>query len=411
MENQHLKQSEQEDRSQSQSLSAPQSADMGAQPPSDPSGIHAAANQSPQVQQLKSYQEVANGSAQVSQLKSLQAGANQGALQRKAVGSPSAPIQMRWANEGSLSQQQGEYLKTRLQQDPLAALLEMGRNEGMEAELATLEKLRANAGNFPAAVQAVNETIQTLIFGEGIWTTLAIVIKVEDIIDSFMEGGDEAGEESHDFAGEAPEEIIDPWNDVYAELLSSDLFMRIIYNWVLFKGYSVENFESKYWHWFYNGVTTREGFQQIFNTPQQRSEPIQMARTPNTVSTQAQYQTKNFGQFQNVSYMRDGVGNIDFTSTHGAPTTWQNPVKGGSLINLNHGSKQHRYGIMSSGKKVEIPKASRSQHFAIGDRLLPGNGRAGAWTWHHLSSEYEMVLVDMTVHAKHGHNGGVHLWK
>ena len=75
---------------------------------------------------------------------------------------------------------------------------------------------------------------------------------------------------------------------------------------------------------------------------------------------------------------------------------------------------------LSKANKV-IDKKNRAQHFAIGDFLYSKNTgktkasdttnlRKGKWTWHHMPDPYKMVLVDMTVHAKHGHNGGVYLW-
>jgi len=64
---------------------------------------------------------------------------------------------------------------------------------------------------------------------------------------------------------------------------------------------------------------------------------------------------------------------------------------------------------MPSGTSVSLATASRPQHFAIADALYE-NEREATWTWHHLSEQYKMVLVDMRVHAKHGHNGGIHIW-
>ncbi|MEK6686537.1 MAG: hypothetical protein AABY99_09145 [Pseudomonadota bacterium] len=133
---------------------------------------------------------------------------------------------------------------------------------------------------------------------------------------------------------------------------------------------------------------------------------VQMARKGNTVSGPKDYSTHNFGDFKKVAYTTDAKGSIDFTS----PTqkgTWSNPVYGGSLVNLS-----------TAGKTID--KKNRPQHFALGDYLYAKqfgkkasattNLRKGKWTWHHLPTQYQMVLVDMTVHAKHGHNGGVYLW-
>jgi len=133
----------------------------------------------------------------------------------------------------------------------------------------------------------------------------------------------------------------------------------------------------------------------------------QLARKGNTVSGPKSYATKNVGSFVNVSYRTDGQGCIDFSNPFNS-TTWKNPVLAGSGVNLSAANKT-------------IDKKNRAQHFAIGDLLYAKkqgkskasyttNLRSGKWTWHHLPATYKMVLVDMTVHAKHGHNGGVYLW-
>jgi hypothetical protein len=133
----------------------------------------------------------------------------------------------------------------------------------------------------------------------------------------------------------------------------------------------------------------------------------QLARKGNTESGPKTYATKNVGSFKDVSYKTDGKGCIDFSNPF-KKKTWSNPVLAGSKVNL------------SSAKKT-IDTKNRAQHFAIGDLLYANNNgfnkasdttklRSGKWTWHHLPAPYEMVLVDMTVHAKHGHNGGVYLW-
>lgn len=139
---------------------------------------------------------------------------------------------------------------------------------------------------------------------------------------------------------------------------------------------------------------------------------VMMKRTGNTDSYQEKYTTANFGEFKKVTYRRDGKGNITFSKTK-SHKVWKDPIKPSTHVRLNKGMKNKKYGIMSGGQKVKLATASRAQHFAIGDKVCSWakNNRAGKWTWHHLSKEYEMVLVDMRVHAKHGHNGGVLLWK
>lgn len=131
----------------------------------------------------------------------------------------------------------------------------------------------------------------------------------------------------------------------------------------------------------------------------------QFARKPNVVSG-----PKSYGAYKDVAYKTDDKGCIDFSTTHGLPTAWSDPVDPGTEVELS-----------KAGKTINTK--DRTQHFAIGDHLLAkakfGSGgkasqitnyRKSKWTWHHLKDPYKMVLVDMLVHAKHGHNGGVHIW-
>nr|MCU0464922.1 HNH endonuclease [Anaerolineae bacterium] len=153
---------------------------------------------------------------------------------------------------------------------------------------------------------------------------------------------------------------------------------------------------------------------------------IQTARTGNTYSVNSGYKgTSNAADYDNVVYLRDGGGNINFatnptatvTSYNGTETPtidskdikWADPMDTASLVQMSNDLTDAEYGLMPSGKKVKLKTATRSQHFAIADDLY-SNSRTGTWTWHHLSEKYKMILVDMRVHAKHGHNGGVLLW-
>jgi hypothetical protein len=170
-----------------------------------------------------------------------------------------------------------------------------------------------------------------------------------------------------------------------------------------------------------NYLDDHEGLEMEEEIEYDEEEPMQFARNGNTITGPKSYKTKKFGQFTNVSYKTDSKGSIDFSKNFKVGrqrVTWKNPVVPGTQVKLNEGmkgAKNRKFGFLSNGTKVNIPKASRSQHFSIGDRILKKKKknikRAGSYTWHHLTKEYEMVLVDMTVHAKHGHNGGVYLWK
>lgn len=206
-----------------------------------------------------------------------------------------------------------------------------------------------------------------------------------------------------------------------------------------------------YFQWKLGGVYTRQRFQQLVMQMIQESNPnqqaqasqnvegegmvidtkrdngiIQLARTPNTYSVNGDYQgASNGSDYDNVIYLRDDGGNIDFAedpedilddynSTEDPEIDaddikWEDPMDYASRVQMSYDLTDPEYGLMPSGKKVKLKTATRPQHFAIADDLY-NNDRAGTWTWHHLSERYEMILVDMRVHAKHGHNGGVLLW-
>lgn len=190
------------------------------------------------------------------------------------------------------------------------------------------------------------------------------------------------------------------------------------------------NLANPYQQWLLGGVYTRAQFKQLIGLPvnsaDDTSQIIQRARTGNSYTLNGGYDAaaRTF-RYDNVIYYRDGGGNIDFAqdpqtiraaynaaesgNVQPAAINWTNPVRAGSELQMSIlGDKET--GVMPSGKKVELKKASRPQHFAIADYLYPQHNRQGTWTWHHLTARYKMLLVDMNVHAKHGHNGGVHLW-
>lgn len=131
--------------------------------------------------------------------------------------------------------------------------------------------------------------------------------------------------------------------------------------------------------------------------------PIQFARKGNTITGPKTY-TGKMGFYYNISYKTGDKGDIDFKNPY-AGHIYTNTVLDNSYIDL----------------PANIDKSNRAQHFAIADKLYAHkygisnaswttNLRKGRYTWHHLVTPRNMVLVDMTVHAKHGHNGGVYLW-
>jgi len=191
---------------------------------------------------------------------------------------------------------------------------------------------------------------------------------------------------------------------------------------------------EKFQIWLYAPVSqnTRSGFKKLIGlgrivSPMDNVRNIvQTARTGNTYSVNGDYTgASNAFDYDNVIYLRDGDGNIDFDDDPAdyvkgynksedpeidkKDIKWDDPMDNGSEVQMSNDLTDTEYGLMPSGKKVELKSATRPQHFAIADDLYD-NDRAGTWTWHHLSDRYKMILVDMRVHAKHGHNGGVHLW-
>ncbi len=122
--------------------------------------------------------------------------------------------------------------------------------------------------------------------------------------------------------------------------------------------------------------------------------------------------TKNYGSGY-YQYNYDSKDNIDDFSDNIATSTpkGKDPVDSSSLVNLDEGTGTGQ-GEMLSGNTVDIVGASRSRHFSIADRLNDGTpaDRKGTYTWHHLTPEYYMVLVDMEVHNKFWHKGGVSFW-
>jgi hypothetical protein len=267
----------------------------------------------------------------------------------------------------------------------------------------------------------------------------------DDTEDVFIVSSPETDESDHGAENDAgaEEQLID-WHELsdqgiqrslqtttpYGTGLLFNIFMQLVAYHCKKAGIDIpSSLPERFMAWL-SGVKTRAQFKQIIGlTPgfnDNVTEIIQRARTPNTYSYNTDYTGDSNGfEYKNVVYYLDGDGNIDFKKN---PSTiinaynnatgnkikassikWKYPVKDASEVQMSNDLKDKEQGIMPSGKKVKLKTASRPQHFAIADMLYP-NSRAGTWTWHHLTPHYKMVLVDMKVHAKHGHNGGVHIW-
>jgi hypothetical protein len=186
-----------------------------------------------------------------------------------------------------------------------------------------------------------------------------------------------------------------------------------------------------YNEWYDSGVKTRDGFKKLLNkcptsdgnnlkrhsesdinNSDSKRSRLQMQRNGNTISYQKEYNTDNYGKFEEITYTRDGVGNINFSNVT-KQGTWQDPVNGQTNVQLNKGLRNKQYGLTKRGMKIHLATSSREQHFSIANRIM-GYSDAGSpdnWTWHHKTTKYEMVLVDRQVHRKHGYNGGILLWK
>jgi hypothetical protein len=274
----------------------------------------------------------------------------------------------------------------------------------------------------------------------GLSTEHTISRQVKPVMQRIVDSVEtEADDDGHGAGVDAAESLID-WSQLTqqaAERLTDNTLFNIFCNLVAYHyqraGKAVPNVEhlvEPYKAWKSGGVFTRAKFKTLINLQTTEydnvNDIIQMARTGHTWSRNGDYTgTSNAFKYDEVIYWRDEDGNIDFDTNPAnevfsfngtevpvvktADMTWQDPVEHASRISMNNDLTDKKLGIMPSGKSVPLATASRSQHFAIADMLYP-NDRTGTWTWHHLKKKYEMVLVDMKVHAKHGHNGGVHIW-
>jgi hypothetical protein len=163
-----------------------------------------------------------------------------------------------------------------------------------------------------------------------------------------------------------------------------------------------------------------EGDKSVVRLQRAPEEIVQRKANPNTVSFKAKYTTSLFGVFKNVGYLRDAKANIDFPNAQAHATrVWNDPSIAGSLVNLAQGSANPKRGFISAKQTVKIaPGGTRGDHFEIANYLSGlnpgGNARQSPpnKTWHHLTiAGYHMHLVDMKVHKKHCHVGGMNFWK
>lgn len=157
---------------------------------------------------------------------------------------------------------------------------------------------------------------------------------------------------------------------------------------------------------FEKNIPTKELYEYYYEKPlmQYKLENVIMQRKP--------IKLRSDGQTHQYDYALGANYNIDFSANKiaGEP----DPVNHPSRVNLTSGCTIPKWGIMRSGKMVKIaPNGKRAQHFSIADRLYP-NTRGNTWTWHHLDTPYQMVLVDSAVHCPgfggFFHWGGMKFW-
>jgi len=311
--------------------------------------------------------------------------------------------------------------RERVWKDPLHELANIGHELGM-TEAATALHWRVATAHESGNVELIDEArtmLRHALASDQAWTIGQLLA---DTLDHLHLPDDTMGDPEHaeDQGSENPEEELDPGDLMLSEIefheqtvLAVALATRHPELYRQFKerarAVGVEPTHYQFLIWFNQGVLTRSQFKMQI----EGDTPMQMARKPGTLSYQAGYTTHKHGNFKDVTYKLDNLGSIDFSKVN-KQKVWKNPMKPGSEVQLNKGSGKANYGITLSGTKIKIPGASRGQHFSMANRIMNngfGSSSPTDWTWHHLTTYYKMVLVDRTVHAKHGHNGGVYVWK
>lgn len=362
---------------------------------------------------------------------------------------PGPPVaQGVWLMTG-LEDEQKEAVSKAALENPYHAFILWLRLAGKALEL---DYLKTNDGLIGQIIGQINETFFDTFQEKGIFTFRYLMGIVEGNLEVLgtLTGGTvaedvETDDSDHPEGEDAKLELID-WTELTPTGLSEledkkdefgqpvlfNIFMNLVnYHYQKAGANPGVDLVQAFKTWYSSGVKTRAKFKELIGLNpvhgDNQNEIIQPKRTGNSFAHSARYDGRSVKfEFQNVIYYRDSDGNIDFTkdprklvSSYNAATKqklkqsdikWTDPQDGKSKVQMQNHLKNKRKGVMPSGKEVEIAKASRGQHFAIADMLYP-NKRGGAWTWHHLTDEYKMVLVDMEAHRKHGHNGGVFIWK
>jgi len=312
-------------------------------------------------------------------------------------------------------------VKQKVWKDPLHELANFGHQLGM-TEAATALHSRVAIAYESGNVELIDEArtaLRLALNSDQAWTIEQLLTHTLDHLHLPNDTMDDP-EHAEDLGRDNPEEELDA-GDLKLQEIDSDEQVALAVALAtrhpeLFQQFKdradavgVEPTHYQFLMWFNQGVLTRSQFKMQI----EGDTPMQMARTPGALSYQAGYTTHKHGNFKDVTYKLDNLGSIDFGKVN-KKKVWKNPMKPGSEVQLNKGSGKANYGITLSGTKIKIPGASRGQHFSMANRIMKngfGNSSPTDWTWHHLTTYYKMVLVDRTVHAKHGHNGGVYVWK
>jgi hypothetical protein len=335
---------------------------------------------------------------------------------RSSSDDAAAPVQRRPTGarpvlQGAWAVAMTEAQVKRAQEDPIDVLLDVAEpyrallGDGLD----TISNLYLNpTGQADEAQLADMKQFLLTALGSGMWDLPSLVQGTLHAASDPRELVGADADHEDEIETDAPE--IEITEDNYTEyLVPSQLgggTLRAIFDKMAVKYITPRSdVDWAYRQWANGGPLTKAGFARLFQPPQSH------ARLAGSVSFQPTYVTNNFGTFNNVSYTLGAKGAIDFTNPT-AQTTWSNPVDATTRVDLHHGCAKAGHGITKNNTAVDIKKASRQQHFSIANRIrgYPGTGSPGGWTWHHEPAKYSMVLVDRTVHQKHGHNGGFFLW-
>ncbi|CAH9053892.1 hypothetical protein PSECIP111951_00915 [Pseudoalteromonas holothuriae] len=213
-------------------------------------------------------------------------------------------------------------------------------------------------------------------------------------------------------------------------------FKNILGSYVGLESYGGDEVVEIFNEYMAMGVTTKSEFIDSFVDSGSHDHGYEMHSDPNELDgSQVVIQQKrnpgfsgpkNYGKYKKMLFKKDKPdASIDFDRGLGESSVKKNN-KPNSFVNLalmmTNGKINQTIYDPHKKKTVACPRAgqkfdkeNRDQHFAMADMLYYINhgtkpNRVGTWTWHHLPNQYDMVLVDMEVHAKHGHNGGVYIW-